>query len=55
MDQLYSDVKKALVAEQSAREAKREKMETVFQRTLDEVKRILEFDCLLFSVQLGLS
>ena len=55
MEQLYSDVKKALVAEQSAREAEREKMEAVFQRTLDEVKRVSEFDCLLFSVRLGLS
>ena len=39
MEQLYSDVKKALVAEQFAREAKRERMEAVFQWTLDERKR----------------
>ena len=29
MEQLYSDVKKALVAEQSAREAERERMEVI--------------------------
>ena len=40
MEQLYSDVKKALVAEQSAREAETERMEVVFQRTLDKVKRV---------------
>ena len=39
MEQLYSDVKKALVVEQFAREAEREKMEAVFQRTFDERKR----------------
>ena len=46
MEQLYSDVKKALVAEQSAREAEREKMEAVFHRRLDEVKRVSEVECL---------
>ena len=40
MEHLYSDVKAALAAEQSAREDEREKMETDFQRRLDEAKRI---------------
>ena len=44
MEQLYSDVKKALVAEQSAREAETERMEAVFQRTLDEVKRASDIE-----------
>ena len=38
MEHLYSDVKAALAAEQSAREDEREKMETDFQRRLDEAK-----------------
>ena len=38
MEQLYSDVKKALVSEQFARKAERERMEAAFQRTLNEIK-----------------
>ena len=44
MEQLYSDVKKALVAEQSTREAKTERMEAAFQLTLDEVKRASDIE-----------
>ena len=42
MEQFYSDVKKTLVAEQSAHEAKLKRIEDAFQQTLDEVKRSVD-------------
>ena len=42
MEQFYSDVKKTLVAEQSAHEAELKRIEAAFQQTLDEVKRSVD-------------